>query len=293
MLFIRGDEPTRCAIVAELGINHNGDVETALRMVEMAAGAGCDAVKLQKRTVERVYSPEELDTPRESPLGATNRDLKVGLELDADAYAEINRRCGELDLAMFASVWDLEAVAFMEQFEPPVHKIASPLVTHEHLLREVRDTGRPVILSTGMSTEQELDAAVELVGTENLVLLHCVSAYPAPPGELHLRRIDALRERYGCPVGYSGHELELVTTIAAVARGAMMVERHVTLDRGSWGSDQNVSIEPGSLKELVEGVRLVEAALGSTEIAPLACELPAREKLRDAHFERQMIAKPA
>ena len=174
---------------------------------------------------------------------------------------------------MFASVWDLEAVAFMEQFEPPVHKIASPLVTHEHLLREVRDTGRPVILSTGMSTEQELDAAVELVGTENLVLLHCVSAYPAPPGELHLRRIDALRERYGCPVGYSGHELELVTTIAAVARGAMMVERHVTLDRGSWGSDQNVSIEPGSLKELVEGVRLVEAALGSTEIAPLAVSL--------------------
>lgn len=278
------DQP--CLIVAEIGINHNGDVGLARKLVSAAVTAGCDAVKFQKRTVDVVYSADELARPRESPFGTTNGDLKRGLELDEEAYAAIDEYCRMLDTVWFASCWDEASVDFIERFDPPCYKIASASLTDDDLLRHHRKYGRPIILSTGMSSLDEIDHAVEVLGTGDLVLLHTTSTYPSRPDELNLRAIVTLRERYGVPVGYSGHEVGLATTVAARALGACVIERHITLDRAMWGSDQAASVEPSGFARLVKDVRAVESALGDGIKTVYDSELPVKEKLRRVDSRR-------
>jgi len=270
----------RALVIAEIGINHNGSLELALRLVAAAARAGCQAVKFQKRTVTEVYSAAELLAPRESPFGRTNGDLKHGLEFGESEYRAIDSACREAGLLWFASCWDQASVDFLEAFDPPCYKIASPCLTDHALLRRHRQTGRPLLLSTGMSTLDQIDAAVETVGTEGLVLMHCTSSYPSQAHELNLRAIPALARRYGVPVGYSGHEVGLAATVAAVALGAAAVERHLTLDRAMWGSDQAASIEPHGFERLVKDIRAVELALGDGVKRVYPSEVAAMDKLR-------------
>jgi N-acetylneuraminate synthase len=267
-------------VIGEVGINHNGDLAIAKKLIDEAAEAGCSAVKFQKRTVDVVYSAEELSRPRESPFGTTNGDLKRGLEFGADEYRAIDLHCRGVGIHWFASCWDEASVDFMERFHPPAYKIASASLTDDNLLRHHRRTGKPIILSTGMSTEAQVDHAVEVLGTQDLILLHTTSAYPANIGELNLTLIPKLRERYGVPVGYSGHETGLVTTAAAVALGACVVERHITLDRAMWGTDQSASVEPQGLRRLVREIRAVEAALGDGIKRVSDAEVPVMKKLR-------------
>lgn len=269
-----------CFVVAEIGINHNGDVELARRLIDAAADAGVDAVKFQKRTIEVVYSAEELERPRDSPFGTTNGDLKHGLEFGEEEYRQIAEWCGARSVPWFASCWDEQSVAFMEAFNPPAYKIASASLTDDALLREHRATGRPLIVSTGMSTLEEIDHAVGLLGNEDLILMHTTSTYPSALEELNLRTIRTLRDRYGVPVGYSGHEVGLATSVAAVALGACVIERHLTLDRAMWGSDQAASVEPHGIARLVRDIRAVETALGDGVKRIYDSELPVRAKLR-------------
>jgi N-acetylneuraminate synthase len=278
------DEP--CFVVAEIGINHNGDLGLARKLISAAVTAGCDAVKFQKRTVDVVYAAEELARPRESPFGPTNGDLKRALELDAEAFDAIDEYCRMLGIAWFASCWDEASVDFIERFEPPCYKIASASLTDDDLLRHHRQYGRPIILSTGMSSLQEIDRAVDVLGTDDLVLLHATSTYPSQPAELNLRAIGTLRERYGVPVGYSGHEVGLSTTVAARVLGACMVERHITLDRAMWGSDQAASVEPFGFQRLVRDIRTVESALGDGVKVVYDSEIPVQEKLRRVGLRR-------
>ena len=280
----------RSFVVAEIGINHNGDIGLARKLISAAVTAGCDAVKFQKRTVDVVYSPEELNRPRESPFGTTNGDLKRGLELDKDAYTAIDEYCGMLGIVWFASCWDEASVDFVEQFEPPCYKIASASLTDDALLRYHRRYGRPVILSTGMSDIAEIDHAVEILGTNDLVLLHATSTYPSQPTELNLRAITTLRERYGVPVGYSGHEVGLSTTVAARTLGACVIERHITLDRAMFGSDQAASVEPFGFQRLVRDIRAVESALGDGVKVVYDSEIPVKEKLRRVDWPRVVAA---
>jgi N-acetylneuraminate synthase len=247
-----------CYIIAEIGINHNGDIDLARRLISVAVAAGCDAVKFQKRTVDVVYTPEELAKLRENPFGPTKR----GLEFGHDEYRLIDRYCREVKMPWFASCWDEKSVDFIDQFDPPCYKIASASLTDDRLLRHTRSKGKPVILSTGMSTIEEIDHAVEALGTKDLVLLHACSVYPAHYPELNLKAISTMRERYGLPIGYSGHETGLPSTVAAVALGACCIERHVTLDRAMWGSDQAASLEPNGISKVVSYVRIVEQSLG-------------------------------
>jgi N-acetylneuraminate synthase len=267
-------------VVGEIGINHNGDLDVARRLIDSAAAAGCDAVKFQKRTVDVVYTADELAKPRENPFGPTNGDLKRGLEFGKDQYQAINDACAERGLHWFASCWDEASVDFMEQFNPPAYKIASASLTDDNLLRHHRKTGRPIIVSTGMSTIEQVDHAVTVLGADNLVLLHTTSTYPANHLDLNLRVIPTLRERFGVPVGYSGHEAGLVASAAAVALGAVMVERHITLDRKMWGSDQSASIEPEELKSLVQHIRAIESAMGDGVKRLIDAEVPIMKKLR-------------
>ena len=270
-------------IVAEIGINHNGSLELATQLITAAAEAGCHAVKFQKRTVAQVYSAAELARPRESPFGSTNGDLKRGLEFGHADYVAIDRACRDAGLIWFASCWDPASVDFMETFAPPCYKIASPCLTDHELLARCRATGRPLMLSTGMSTLDEIDAAVAVLGREQLVLMHCTSTYPSQTHELNLRAIRRLAERYDVPVGYSGHEVGLATTVAAVALGAVVVERHLTLDRAMWGSDQAASIEPHGFERLVKDITAVERALGDGIKRVYDSEVPAMDKLRKVH----------
>jgi N-acetylneuraminate synthase len=267
-------------IVAEIGINHNGSLELARQLIAAARSAGCHAVKFQKRTVDRVYTAAELAQPRESPFGATAGDLKHGLELGRREYLEIDRVCREAGLLWFASCWDEASVEFMEQFDPPCYKIASPCLTDHALLRRHRRSGRPILLSTGMSTIAEIDAAVEVLARDALVLMHCTSTYPSKTDELNLRMIPQLAQRYNVPVGYSGHEVGLATTVSAVALGACVVERHLTLDRATWGSDQAASVEPQGFARLVKDIAAVERALGDGVKRVYDSEVPNLRKLR-------------
>ncbi len=269
-----------CYVVAEIGINHNGDVEIAKRLINLAAAAGCNAVKFQKRTVEIVYSPEELARLRDSPFGTTNGDLKRGLELDRAEYDEIDRYCRQVGIAWFASCWDEPSVAFIDSYGPPCFKIASASLTDDALLGLTRAKGRPVILSTGMSTVEQVDHAVEILGRDDLILLHTCSEYPSRYENLNLKVIPALRARYVVPVGYSGHETGLASTLAAVALGACMVERHVTIDRAMWGSDQAASVGPSGFTRLVRDIRLVEASLGDGVKRVVPAEVEVMKKLR-------------
>jgi N-acetylneuraminate synthase len=267
-------------VIAEIGINHNGDLDIAKRLISVAVAAGCQAVKFQKRTIDVVYSPEELARPRESPFGETNGDLKRGLEFSVDQYRAIDRYCKDVNILWFASCWDETSVDFIDQFAPPAYKIASACLTDDSLLRHTRSKGKPIILSTGMSTAEQVRHAVEVLGRKNLVILHTCSTYPSAYSELNLRVIQSLADEYGVPVGYSGHETGLPSTIAAVAIGAHMVERHITLDRAMWGTDQAASLEPNGITRLVRDIRLVEAAMGDGVKRLVASEVPILKKLR-------------
>jgi N-acetylneuraminate synthase len=269
-----------CYVVAEIGINHNGDLETAKRLIDAAVLTGCDAVKFQKRTVDVVYTAEELAKPRENPFGTTNGDLKRALELGEEAYAAIDAYCKERKIAWFASCWDEGAVDFIERFNPPCYKIASASLTDDGLLTHHRRTGRPIVLSTGMSTVEQIDHAVEVLDRDNLLVMHTTSTYPSDIKDLNLRVLPMLAERYGVPVGYSGHEVGLPPSVAAVALGACMVERHITLDRAMWGSDQAASVEPQGFSRLVRDIRAVEASMGDGVKRIIDAEIPIMKKLR-------------
>jgi len=269
-----------CYIIAEIGINHNGDLAIAKKLISLALASGCDAVKFQKRTVDVVYTAEELAKPRENPFGPTNGDLKRGLEFDAAQYKEIGDYCRQVGIVWFASCWDEQSVDFMEAFQPPCYKIASASLTDDNLLRHTRAAGRPIIMSTGMSTQAQVDHAVEVLGAKDLLLMHTCSTYPSQYTELNLNVIPAMRERYGVPVGYSGHESGLASTVATIALGACMIERHITLDRAMWGSDQAASLGPSGLTRLVRDVRIVEASLGVSAKQLIPSEVPVMKKLR-------------
>jgi N-acetylneuraminate synthase len=269
-----------CYIVAEIGINHNGDLDSAKRLISVAVAAGCNAVKFQKRTVKVVYSAEELARPRESPYGTTNGELKNGLEFSREEYQDLDAYCKAVKMPWFASCWDEASVDFIAQFDAPCFKIASASLTDDKLLRHTRTAGRPLIVSTGMSTIEEIDHAVEVLGRDDLVLLHACSTYPAYYNELNLAAIHTLKERYGVPVGYSGHETGLASTVAAVAIGACCVERHITLDRAMWGTDQAASLEPSGITRLVRDIRLVEQAMGDGVKRVVEREYPIIKKLR-------------
>ncbi len=269
-------------IVAEIGINHNGSVDIAKLLIDAAIKAGVDAVKFQKRTPEICTPRDQWDKMRETPWGYIRYiEYRHKVEFGLDEYQEIDRYCKEKGITWFASVWDTPSVDFLEQFEPVAYKIPSAALTDHELLRHVRATGRPVILSTGMSTMEQIRAAVEVLGTENLVLMHATSTYPCEPDELNLRMIQTLRREFPeVPIGYSGHEVGLVTTAVAVALGACMVERHITLDRAMWGSDQAASVEPGGFQKLVKYIRVTERALGDGVKRVYESEIPAMKKLR-------------
>ena len=267
-------------MVAEIGINHNGSVEVTKKLIDAAMLAGCDAVKFQKRTLEVVYTAEELAKPRENPFGATNGDLKRGLEFGQKEYEEIDRYCREKNILWYSSCWDEGAVDFIERFNPPCYKIASASLTDDALLRHHSRYGRPIIISTGMSTLEEIDHAVEVLGAKNLIILHCTSTYPSQIEELNLNAIGTLRARYGVPVGYSGHEVGLAPSVGAAALGACMIERHITLDRAMWGSDQAASVEWQGFWRLVKDVRAIEKSMGDGVKCVYPSEVPIMNKLR-------------
>ena len=268
-------------IVGEIGINHNGEMGIAKKLIDAAAVAGCDAVKFQKRTPEICVPPDQRERIRETPWGTmTYMEYKERIEFGQSEFEEIDRYCREKEIHWFASPWDAPSVDFLERFDPVCHKVASASLTDEGLLQRIAETGRPVILSTGMSTMDEIRRAVEILGTEQLLLTHCTSSYPCPPAELNLRMVETLTSEFGCPVGYSGHEVGLQTTVAAVVLGASLVERHITLDRAMWGSDHAASVEPWGLMRLVRDIRVVEEALGDGEKRVYDSELPIRARLR-------------
>jgi N-acetylneuraminate synthase len=269
-------------IIAEIGINHNGDLEIAKQMVRAAAHAGADAVKFQKRTPEVCTPPEQQKQMRETPWGYISYlDYRYKVEFDKQAYTEIDKLARELGIDWLVSVWDEQSVDFMEDFDTPAYKIPSASLTDHNLLKHVRKTGKPVIVSTGMSTMEEIRRGIEAVGLDNLLIMHTTSAYPCDPDELNLRMIETLRREFpDTPIGYSGHEVGLVPSAVAVALGACSVERHFTLDRAMWGSDQAASVEPGGFEKLVKYIRVTEQALGDGVKKVYESEMSSLKKLR-------------
>ncbi len=267
-------------VIAEIGINHNGSMENVKKMIDMAVAAGCDAVKFQKRTIELVYTPEELAKPRENVFGPTNGDLKRGLEFGEAQYKEIDAYCKEKGIMWFASPWDTQSVDFLEKFNVPCYKVASATLTDDELLKQIKSKGKPVILSTGMSTVEQIRHAVEVLGTDNLVLLHCTATYPSKLEELNLNVIPWMKETFQVPVGYSSHATGVVEPVIAVALGACAVEAHITLDRAMWGSDQAASLEPRGLEIIVRDIRNVPVVLGDGKKVVYETEKPIIEKLR-------------
>ena len=266
-------------VIAEIGLNHNGDVEIAKQLIDVAARAGADAVKFQKRTPEIATPPHMRDTIRETPWGTmTYLEYRHRVEFGRDEYVEIGDYATMSGLDWFASPWDVPSVQFLEDLNVVAHKVASASLTDTEMLTALRETGKPIILSTGMSTLEQIDRAVDLLGTDNLVILHATSTYPMEPNEANLRVIPTLQARFpSVPVGYSGHERGLQISLAAVTLGAVAVERHITLDRTMWGSDHSASLEPSGLEHLVRDIRVIEEALGDGvkkvfpgELAPMA-----------------------
>ena len=250
-------------IIAEIGINHNGDLNVAKKLIDAAVLAGCDAVKFQKRTPELCVPDEQRDLKRETPWGImTYLEYRHRVEFGQDEYIEIDRYCREKRITWFASCWDEPSVDFVEQFDPVCYKIASASVTDNGLLHYINSKNRPAILSTGMSTMEEIRNAVSILDRNPLLIAHCTSTYPCKPEELNLKMIHSLQKEFACPVGYSGHEVGLQTTTAAVVLGACFIERHITLDRSMWGSDQAASVEPWGFMRLVRDIRVIEKALG-------------------------------
>jgi len=267
-------------IIAEIGINHNGDIEIAKKLIDLAVVSGCNAVKFQKRTIEVVYTAEELDKPRESPFGGTIRDLKVALEFGKKEYDVIDRYCREKNIPWFASCWDENSVDFIDRYNVPCFKIASASLSDDKLLQHTRKKDRPILLSTGMSTLEQVDHAVEVLGKKDLILLQACSKYPADYSDLNLRVIPFFQKRYGIPVGYSGHETGLPSSVAAVALGACVIERHITLERSMWGSDQAASLGPSGIIRMVRDIRISELAFGDGVKRLLDKEIPIMKKLR-------------
>jgi N-acetylneuraminate synthase len=267
-------------VVAEIGINHNGSLETAKKLIDIAVKCGANAVKFQKRTVEVVYTPEELVRPRKNVFGSTNGDLKRGLEFGLEQYTEIDKYCKEKGIHWMASCWDEESVDFIEQFNPPAYKIASASLTDDDLLRHHRKYGRPIILSTGMSSMEEIEHAVEVLGLDNLIICHSTSTYPAKLEELNLKMVQTLLDKFPVPIGYSGHEVALAPSFAAGVLGAQLIERHLTIDRSMWGSDQAASMEPRAFESLINYLRSLEVTLGDGVKKVYSSEIPIREKLR-------------
>jgi N-acetylneuraminate synthase len=269
-------------LIAEIGLNHNGDVELAKRLVDVAADAGAQAAKFQKRTPE-ISTPEHMrDVPRETPWGTmTYLEYRYRVEFDREQYVEIGDHATLRGLDWFASPWDVPSVDFLEDLNIVAHKVASASVTDLELLRALAATGKPIILSTGMSTLEQIDAAVDVLGFDDLVILHATSTYPLPAEEANLRTIDTLSARYaGVPIGYSGHEPGLQISLAAATLGAAMIERHVTLDRTMWGSDHAASLEPEGLRHLIRDIRIIEEALGDGVKRVFPGELAPQAKLR-------------
>ena len=280
---------SKVLIIGELGINHNGSVEIAKCLIDVAVLAGVDVVKFQKRDIDSVYTKEFLDSPRQSVWGTTQRAQKEGLELSLGDYHQIDRHCRSTHMGRIiwtASPWDVKSVAFLKDFNVPFYKVASPLVTNHKVLEGIGRTGKPVILSIGMSTYDEILTAVSMLetfGTKNISLLVCTSTYPCRVENLNLKRIETLRHQFPrCTIGYSGHEVGLWMTLCAVAMGAKIVERHITLDRSMVGSDHSSSVEPQGLIRLVKEIRNFEKALGCGDIGPIDDERPLIEKLRGA-----------
>ncbi len=268
-------------LIGEIGINHNGSLENALALIRAAKDAGLDAVKFQKRTPEICVPEHQRNQMRETPWGyIPYLDYRYKVEFDEVEYREIDRYCKELDIDWFASSWDIPSVEFIEAFDPPTHKLPSALLTDKALLRAYRATGKPLIVSTGMSTLEEIKDAIDLIGEDDLILCHATSSYPCPPEELNLNMIHTLRDMFNCPIGYSGHEVGLVTSVVAVAMGACLVERHITLDRSMWGSDQSASVEPQGVRSLVKYIRVTEKALGDGIKQVYESEKSSLKKLR-------------
>jgi|SRR5688572_16409416 len=268
-------------VVAEIGINHNGSLDTCKALIEASAKAGCDAVKFQKRTPELCVPLDQQSRRRDTPWGEmTYLEYRHKVEFGEREYAEIDAFCRSKNIHWFASCWDEPSVDFIQRFKPVAYKIASASLTDTALLAHTRKQGAPLILSTGMSSAEEIDKAVQGIGKQKLVICHATSAYPCKPEELNLRMIQTLKSQYQVPIGYSGHETGLQTTIAAVALGACLVERHITLDRAMWGTDQAASVEPGGFLRLVRDIRVVEAALGDGKKRVYESELGIRDKLR-------------
>ena len=268
-------------IIAEIGINHNGSVEIAKELIKSAAEAGVDAVKFQKRTPELCVPDHQKDQMRDTPWGYISYlEYRYKVEFEKDEYDEIDAYCKQLSIDWLASSWDANSLEFIDQYQPPAHKVPSALLTDHKLLRIIKDMGRPVILSTGMSTMEEIQEAVDILGVNNLLICHTTSSYPCPPEELNLKMIQTLQDAFKCLVGYSGHEVGLVPSAVAVALGACLVERHVTLDRAMWGSDQAASVEPHGIRTLVKYVRVIEKSLGDGEKKVYDSEQSSLKKLR-------------
>ncbi|OQX67684.1 MAG: N-acetylneuraminate synthase [Sorangiineae bacterium NIC37A_2] len=268
-------------IIAEIGLNHNGDLKLAKQLIDVAALFGCDAVKFQKRTPELCVPRDQWDKERDTPWGRmTYIEYRHRIEFGAAEYEQIDAHCRQKGIHWFASCWDEPSVDFMERFDPPCYKIASASLTDEKLLARKVRTGKPLILSTGMSTMAEIERAVASLPKERLILLHATSTYPCKPAEINLRMLKTLRDKFDVPVGYSGHETGLQISIAAAALGAVAIERHITLDRAMWGTDQAASVEPSGLQRLVRDVRVIEQALGDGKKRVYESELPIRAKLR-------------
>ena len=275
-------------VIAEIGINHNGSLDICKQLIDVAVRAGADAVKFQKRTLELVYTKELLDSPRESPWGTTQRDQKEGLELDLDDYKEIDRYCKEKNIAWFASAWDLESQKFLRQFDCKYNKVASAMIVYEDLLREIAGEKKHTYISTGMSTKKDIDIAVTIFREAkcSFELMHCVSTYPMDDKDANLRRIETLRDTYKCDVGYSGHETGLAISYGAVGYGISSLERHITLDRAMYGSDQAASLEPVGFNTLIGGIRKIENAHGDGSIDMNPKEKSVADKLR-AHLPKK------
>ena len=272
-------------IIAEIGLNHNGNLEIAKQLIDTAKDAGADAVKFQKRTIDLVYTQEFLNSPRESPWGTTQRQQKEGLEFKFDDYKEIDRYCHEKGIEWFASAWDLESQKFLRQFNLNFNKVASAMLVYEPLLSMIAEEKKHTFISTGMTDVKYIDRAIEIFKKNDcsFELMHCISTYPMNDEDANLNRIVSLRNRYKCDVGYSGHEVGLAVSYAAAALGITSLERHITLDRAMYGSDQSASVEPAGFKMLVGAVRKIELALGNGAIEMNSKEASIADKLR-AHL---------
>lgn len=269
-------------IIAEIGINHNGDMSICKQLIDVAVESGCDAVKFQKRDLNEVYTKEFLDSPRESPWGKTQREQKSGLEFNLTDYKEIDKYCKEKNIEWFASAWDLNSQSFLQQFECKYNKVASAMIVYTDLLRLIAKEGKHTFISTGMTTYNDIDMAVEIFLKEkcSFELMHTISTYPMKDENANLKMINTLREKYGCNVGYSGHETGIAISTAAAALDISSLERHITLDRSMYGSDQSASVEPAGLRQLVGAVRKVEKSIGDGIKRVIEDEIPIAKNLR-------------